>query len=61
MLIGWREDLLDILAVEYGSYSLTAKFTTKFEGYKWWLSCIYGLSTNDGKKDFWLEINDLRN
>lgn len=32
MLIGWKSDLLDIKAVEYGSFSITTQFTTKIDG-----------------------------
>lgn len=61
LLTAWRKDLLHILAVEHGSYALATKFSSKNDGYEWWLSCIYGSSTNDGKEDFWLELNDLKN
>lgn len=30
-------------------------------GYEWWLSCIYGPPTNNGKKRILDEINDLGN
>lgn len=35
MLIGWKSDLLDIKAVEYGSFSMTTQFTTKID-------CLFG-------------------
>lgn len=53
--------LLDIKAVECGSFSLTAQFAAKSDGYEWWLSCIYGPPTNNGKKRILDGINDLGN
>lgn len=52
LLIGWKSDFFNMKAVEYGSFSITAQLLAKNDGFVWWLNCIYGPSTREGKKDF---------
>lgn len=58
MLIAWRTDLYEVKAVEYGIYSVSVKLLNQGS---WWLLCIYSLSSNGGKEEFWIELNDLSN
>lgn len=36
-------------------------FLNRDLGFSWWLSCIYGTSSNRQKKELWIELNDLGN
>lgn len=61
MLIGRKSDLCEVRDVESGNYSLSVNFFNRDSGFSWCLSCIYGPSTNRGKEEFWIELNDLGN
>lgn len=59
MVTGWKADLFEVQAVEYGIFSLSVNLSIRESGFSCWLSCIYGLSTNRGKEEFQIELNDL--
>lgn len=61
MLIDWKTHLFKLEAVEYGSYSLSAKLMDSTLGFSWWISFTYGPASNHGKEEFWVELNDLGN
>lgn len=61
MLIRWKTELFDIQATEQGIFSLSIKISNRDNWFSWWLSCIYGPSTNKDKEEFWIELNDLGN
>lgn len=48
----WKSDMFDDLEVEYGTFSLLVNLKDKQQGNLWWITCIYGPSTNTGKRSF---------
>lgn len=61
MMIAWMADLFKLEAIEHCTYSLSAKLLAYSLGSSWWISCIYGPSSNSGKEEFGIEWNDLGN
>lgn len=60
LLIAWKGDSYDLITTEYGTF-LSVKLQEKQQGNLWWITCVYGLSINADKSDFWIELNDIGN
>lgn len=56
MLIARRNDLFAINTIEFRIYSLSIKLSNKDSEFSWWLSCIYGPSSNIGMENFELNL-----
>lgn len=51
LLIAWKGDFYDLLTMEYGTFFLSVKLQEKQQGNLWWITCVYGPSTNSSKSN----------
>lgn len=59
ILMAWRSKLGSIGASRTDSYSISVQFCP-IEGEAWWLTCVYGPQSNDGKISFLNELHSIR-
>lgn len=55
MLIRWKTESYSLLSLEYDLYSISAKFYSKSEATKWWLSGFTGHQYLRGREELWTE------
>lgn len=59
-MLTWKKDMFELKAGEFGLFFLCQTFRLHL-GQSWWISCIYGPSSNIGKDEVWIEHNDIGN
>jgi exonuclease III len=59
VLVGFRNDLFDILSVHKFKFCMSVAVRNKFDGFSWCFVAVYGTTYYDQKMEFIAELHDV--
>ncbi|OVA11388.1 hypothetical protein BVC80_8579g14 [Macleaya cordata] len=61
LILIWDEDILNLEDEQIGNHSISVQFGNIDDNFKWGLTNAYAPNESTGRKNFWKELDNVRN